>query len=81
MCFQATFIEKIMAKASLRIYSGSSHPELAKEIAKQLKVKLSPLEISRFACNEIYAKPKDTVRGCDVFVIQTSSENVNEDLR
>ena len=36
--------------------------------------------ISRFACGEIYAKPKKTVRGQDVFVIQTASENVNEDL-
>lgn len=69
-----------MAKAPIKIFAGSSHPELAKEIVKHLKVKLAPLKISRFACNEIYAKPMETVRGCDVFVIQTSSENVNEDL-
>lgn len=69
-----------MAKTSLKIFAGSSHPELAEEIAKNLKVKLNPLKISRFACNEIYAKPMESVRGCDVFVIQTSSQNVNEDL-
>ena len=65
---------------SLKFFSGTSHPELALEIAKCLKVSVSEMLISRFACGEIYAKPKDTVRGSDVFVLQTASENVNEDL-
>jgi ribose-phosphate pyrophosphokinase len=70
-----------MAKsASFKLYSGSSHPVLAKEIAKNLKVPLSEMLISRFACNEIYAKPKSSVRGNDVFIVQTASENVNENL-
>lgn len=69
-----------MAKPSIKIFAGSSHPELANEIVKHLKMKLSPLSISRFACNEIYARPMETVRGFDVFVVQTASENVNEDL-
>src|SRR3989338_1319192 len=69
-----------MPKYPIKLFSGSSHPELAKAIARHLKIKLSDMLISRFACNEIYAKPKDTVRGADVFVIQTASENVNEDL-
>ncbi|MBL4694867.1 ribose-phosphate pyrophosphokinase [Candidatus Gracilibacteria bacterium] len=69
-----------MAKSPIKIFSGSSHPELAKAIAKHMKVPLSEMLISKFACGEIYAKPKDTVRGADVFVIQTSTGNVNEDL-
>lgn len=69
-----------MLKNPIKLFSGSSHPQLAKAIAGHLKIKLSDMLISRFACNEIYAKPKDTVRGADVFVIQTASENVNEDL-
>ena len=69
-----------MAKNPIKLFSGTSHPELAKEIAKHLKTSVSEMEISRFACGEIYAKPKDTVRGTNVFVIQTASENVNEDL-
>lgn len=64
----------------IKLFSGTSHPELAKEIAKYMKVPLSEMQISRFSCNEIYAKPKETVRGADVFVVQTASENVNEDL-
>ena len=67
-------------KSKLKIYSGSSHPALAKEIAKALKVKLSEMDIQRFANGEIYAKLMDTVRGCDVYVIQSASRNVNEDM-
>lgn len=69
-----------MLQNPIKLFSGTSHPELAKEIAKFLKVPLSDMFISRFACGEIYAKPESTVRGADVFVIQTASENVNEDL-
>ncbi|MBD3360469.1 ribose-phosphate diphosphokinase, partial [Candidatus Peregrinibacteria bacterium] len=69
-----------MDKHPIKIFSGSSHPELAKEIAKSLRMPLSKMKISRFACNEIYAKPEESVRGDDVFIVQTSSSNVNEDL-
>ncbi|MBI4975085.1 ribose-phosphate pyrophosphokinase [Candidatus Peregrinibacteria bacterium] len=69
-----------MPQFPIKLFSGSSHPKLAGEISENLRIPLSELVISRFACNEIYAKPKDTVRGCDIFVIQTASENVNEDL-
>lgn len=63
----------------IKIFSGSSHPELGKAIAKSLRVPFSKMHLSRFACNEIYAKPLETVRGCDVFVVQTCTQNVNED--
>ncbi|MFA6992098.1 MAG: ribose-phosphate diphosphokinase [Candidatus Gracilibacteria bacterium] len=69
-----------MSVGPIKLLAGSSHPALAKEISKCLKIPLSEMVISRFACGEIYAKPKDTVRGMDVFVIQTCTENVNEDL-
>lgn len=69
-----------MAKIPIKLYSGSSHQHLAEEIAKYLKVPLCEMEISRFACGEIYAKPRASVRGSDVFVVQTASGNVNEDL-
>ena len=67
-------------KDTLKIFSGSSHPKLAQEVAKALGVGLSGMEITRFANGEIYAKPKESVRGCDVFVIQSASSNVNEDM-
>jgi len=64
---------------NLRIYSGTSHPALAGAIAKYLKVPLSKMEISRFASGEIYAKPAESVRGADVYLVQTCTDRVNED--
>lgn len=64
---------------NLKIFSGTSHPALAGAIAKQLGVSLSEMHLSRFACNEIYAKPMETVRGYDVYIVQTGTERVNED--
>lgn len=64
----------------IKFFAGTSHPELAREIAKCLKIEVSDMQISRFACGEIYAKPLETVRGADVFVLQTGSATVNEDL-
>lgn len=67
-------------EGKLLVVSGTSHRGLAEEIANSLDIGLTPMEISRFACKEIYAKPLETVRGSDVFVIQTCTSNVNEDL-
>ena len=64
----------------IKIFSGSSHPELAAEIAKCLKMKVEPMILKRFACGEVYAKSENTIRGADVFVVQTATANVNEDL-
>ncbi len=69
-----------MQHLPLKIFSGSSHPELAQEIARHLRMRLEPMTLKRFACNEIYARPEESVRGSDVYVIQTGTNNVNEDL-
>ncbi len=65
---------------SLKIFSGSSHPELAGAIAKKLGVEVSPMILKKFACGEIYARVEESVRGADVFIVQTSTANVNEDM-
>lgn len=68
-----------MAFKDLKIFAGSSHPELAFQVAEALGLSVSKMSISKFACGEIYAKPDDSVRGADVFLIQTCTEKVNED--
>lgn len=70
----------VMLSNSFKIFSGSSHPELAEEIAKLLRVKVEPIVLKRFASNEIYAKAEQTVRGSDVYIVQTCTDLVNEDL-
>lgn len=61
------------------IIAGTSHPDLAQAIAKALKVQLTPVSIERFASNEIYVRLQESVRGRNVYVIQTSTSCVNED--
>ena len=61
----------------LRVYSGSSNRPLAQKIANQLGVELSGLTLKQFANGEIYARYDETVRGADVFLIQSvAGENV-----
>lgn len=69
-----------MITPKLKLFAGTSHPALAQAVSKLLKTPLSPIDIRRFASNEIYAKPGETVRNVDVFVIQTGTQNVNEDM-
>lgn len=64
----------------LKLVAGSSHPELAKEIAQHLNMELASMVLKRFASNEIYARLEESVRGCDVYIIQTCTSQVNEEL-
>ena len=65
----------------LRVYSGSSNRALAQKIANQLGVELSGLTLKQFANGEIYARYDETVRGADVFLIQSvAGGNVNDML-
>jgi ribose-phosphate pyrophosphokinase len=64
----------------MKIISGNSNPNLAKAIAKQLKIELSDVILEKFADGEIYVEIKDQVRGADVFVIQSTSHPVNDRL-
>ena len=71
---------EIVTKKHLMLFAGTSHPDLANEIAEELGIPISPCEIRRFASSEIYVRPVDSVRGADVFIIQTSTPPVNETI-
>lgn len=64
----------------LLVFSGNSNPELAKKIADSLGTHLGDIDIRRFSDGEIFAEIKESVRGCDVFVIQSTCPPVNENL-
>ncbi len=64
----------------LKIFSGSSNPDLADEIAKYLKIELSPTDIIRFSNQNIKVRIKESVRGQDVFVVQTSCPPVSDNI-
>jgi ribose-phosphate pyrophosphokinase len=64
----------------LAIFSGTAHPQLAKDICKELKTKLSEALVDRFSEGEIRLKIDDNVRGKDVFVVQPTCPPPNENL-
>ena len=64
----------------LKIFSGTSNPELARKICEYLAVPLGQIEIRRFSDGEIFVEIKENVRGADVFVVQSTCTPVNEHL-
>ena len=58
-------------KKSLAVFSGSSNPGLAAGVAKELDIELGDVKLEKFANGEIYARYVQSVRGADVFLIQS----------
>ena len=64
----------------LRLFSGTSNPGLAREIAAYLGVPDGPRVCKRFADGELYVQIQESIRGCDVFLIQPTCAPVNDHL-
>ncbi|MBI4439434.1 ribose-phosphate pyrophosphokinase [Candidatus Woesearchaeota archaeon] len=64
----------------IKLISGSANKPLAEEIAKCLGVSLTPIVVKKFADGETYVRINESVRGCNVFVIQSTSNPANENL-
>ena len=64
----------------MKLFAGSSHKALAQKISKELKLPLGQVILKSFSSGERYVRYEETVRGKDVFIIQTATTNVNEDL-
>jgi len=64
----------------IRLIAGSVSQELATKVSTLLKIPLTPIEDRRFANGEIYIRVKSKVRGDDVFVVQSLSGPVNDNL-
>lgn len=64
----------------LRIFSGSSNPTLARRICAELGQPLGRVKLSRFKSGEIYCLYEESIRNCDVFLVQTFSHPINEHL-
>ena len=63
-----------------KIFSGSSNPKLAEAICAELGVPMGNIKLSRFKCGEIYCCFEETIRNCDVFLVQTFSHSVNDHM-
>src|SRR3954447_5499916 len=64
----------------LMVFSGRSHPTLAQRIAEQLGVELGEVELSTFANGETYCRFHESIRGADIFIVQTGAEPVDRNV-
>lgn len=64
----------------LRLFSGSANLGLAQEVARYLGMDLGPMIRKRFADGELYVQIQESIRGCDVYLIQPSCRPVNDNL-
>ncbi len=61
----------------LVLLTGRAHPDLGAEVAAQLGTDLCPVDAYEFANGEIFVRFKESVRGCDAFVMQSHTTPIN----
>ncbi|WP_448525398.1 ribose-phosphate pyrophosphokinase [Parathermosynechococcus lividus] len=64
----------------LKLFAGSANIPLAQEIARYLGIDLGPMVRKRFADGELYVQIQESIRGCDVYLIQPCCHPVNDHL-
>ena len=70
----------ITHSTEIKLFAGNSNRALAEAIAKELKISLSDVEVGHFSDGETSVPLSETVRGRDVFIIQSTCSPVNENL-
>jgi len=64
----------------LEVFSGRSHPDLALSIAAHLDIELGEANLRDFPIGEIHCRYDSSIRGSDVFIIQTHCPPVNQSI-
>ena len=64
----------------LRLFSGCANVPLSLEVSRYLGIDLGPMVRKRFADGELYIQIQESIRGCDVYLIQPSCYPVNDHL-
>ena len=64
----------------LMVFSGRSHPDLAQRIVEPLGVQLGEIELHTFGNGETYIRYCESIRGADIFLVQTGCEPVDQNL-
>ena len=65
---------------NIKVFSGSSHKDLAQRICERLQLDVSKAALKKFANRETNVEISESVRGEDVFIIQSGSGEVNDHL-
>lgn len=66
--------------SNLKVFSLNSNPELASEIADNIGVELGKCTVTSFSDGEIQINIEESIRGCDVYVVQSTCEPVNQHI-
>ena len=64
----------------LMLFSGRANPQLAVDIADKLGVELGPVTLKTFSNGEVYCRYKESIRGADVFIVQSTAANEIEGM-
>ena len=64
----------------IKVFTGNANPKLAEDICKLMGTKLGESEVGKFSDGEIFVSLYETVRGSDVFVVQPTCGEVNDNL-
>ncbi len=73
-------LTQVNGKRAVKIFSGRANKPLAQEICNYLNLPLGKINISPFSDGELYVQVEESVRGCDVFLIQPTCTPVNENV-
>lgn len=71
---------ELVSKKRLELYAGRSHPALAGDIAAHLGVSLGHPNLREFSNSEYHCQFGESIRGSDVFVVQTHARRVNDSI-
>ncbi len=71
---------RITSERSLMVFAGRGTPDLSAKVAEKLGIELGQVDIRTFADGEIYVKYMESIRGADVFIVQSTCRPVNENL-
>ena len=80
LALQKSVLQNTSSNNRLRLFSGSANPVLANEVARYLGLDLGPMIRKQFADGEMYVQIQESIRGCDVYLIQPSCRPVNDHL-
>lgn len=73
-------IAQFSDNSRLRLFSGSANIPLAQEVARYLGMDIGPMVRKRFADGELYIQIQESIRGCDVYLMQPTCHPVNDHL-
>lgn len=77
---QTAIMQQFGDNSRLKLFSGSANVDLAREVARYLGLDLGPMVRKRFADGELYIQIQESIRGCDVYLIQPTCHPVNDHL-